>query len=268
MKSENLITEQDGLCFVRFPHFTCAGLPAHAVTTRKGGVSVGALSSLNMGRRALDTSENLTENHRRAANALGVSPDSFVFSDQVHGVRILEVNRENFRDPVTETDGLMTNVPGITLATVYADCMPVMLYDPVNRAIGMVHAGWRGTAQSIGPLLVNRMAARYGSKPQHLLAGLGPSIGPCCFQVGVEVAESFLAMAPLKTDTSWLIEQPGKPHIDLAIINRLLLIDAGVEPQSILSASLCTYCNADLFFSHRRDNGYTGRMAALMAIQE
>lgn len=268
MKSDIRITEHRGVHLIRFPHFTEAGLCAHGITTRKGGVSNGFLASLNMGRKAVDLPDNIAENRRRAAEALGVSPDSFVFSDQVHGVTIREVNRDNFNDPITATDGLMTDVPGITLATFYADCMPIMIYDPEHGAIGMVHAGWRGSAAGIGPLLVESMTKRYGSKPRALLAALGPAIGPCCFEVGQEVAEAFMSIELLNEDRSWLIPKTGNPHLDLGRINAKLLIDAGIPDHSVKSADICTCCHPELLYSHRRDHGDTGRMAALMALQE
>lgn len=257
---------REGVTLVRFSHFDRAGLAAHGITTRLGGVSQGSLAALNMGRRGVEQPERLQENHRRAATALGVSPGSFVFSDQVHGVALRAVTLENRARPVRETDGLLTDTPGVTLATVYADCQAVLLYDPVRRAIGMAHAGWRGAAQGIGPLLVQAMGAHYGSKPQDLLAALGPAIGPCCFEVGPEVPAAFDAHGVLRENRHWLIETGGKPRLDLWHINRLLLQEAGVRPEAISAAELCTCCRPELFFSHRRDHGDTGRMAALMAL--
>jgi YfiH family protein len=268
MKPDYLIEEHHGIQLIKFPHFIAAGLKTHGITTRFGGVSAGPLASLNMGRRAVDSAENIIENHRRVAETLGVSPGSFVYSDQVHGARIREVNRENLAEPILETDGLMTDIPGVTLVTLYADCMPIMIYDSEHRAIGMAHAGWRGTAQEIGPKLVRAMADRYGSRPETLLAALGPAIGTCCFEVGDEVVSAFEAMVQLKDHKHWLHWQSGKPHVDLALINTVLLTGAGVDPKAIIDTSLCTRCNPDLLYSHRRDHGSTGRMAALMAIQE
>lgn len=268
MKTDCLLTEHCEIHLIKFPHFITAGLKTHGITTRKGGVSEGALGSLNMGRRALDSPENVIENQRRVAEALGVSPGSFVFSDQVHGTRIHEVNLNNRFEPVCEADGLMTDIPGVTLATLYADCMPIMVYDPEHLAIGMAHAGWRGTAQAIGPKLIQAMASRYGSKPENLLAALGPAIGTCCFEVGDEVVSTFKGMDALKDDSEWLDLKRGKPHVDLNRINTVLLIRGGINPLAIRSTSLCTRCNPDLLYSYRRDEGDTGRMAALMALQE
>lgn len=268
MTVQYTLAESHGLTFVRFPHFDGIDFQIHGITTRKGGVSQGALATLNMGRRGVDMEAHLAENHRRVAEALGVSPGSFVFSAQVHGTAVRQVTRENCREPLADTDALMTNVPGITLATVYADCMPILLLDPVNRAIGMAHAGWRGAVQGIGPRLVAAMAESYGSKPQNLLAALGPAIGPCCFEIGPEVAEAF---SSLGTDTEcarWLHYRNGACTGDLGALNRDLLLRAGLAPEAVRSADLCTRCRADLFYSHRRDQGNTGRMAAIMAIQE
>ncbi len=266
MTAEFILTEHRGIPLVQFPHFLAAGLKAHGITTRQGGVSEGALASLNMGRRTLDAAENITENHRRVAEALGVSPGSFVFSDQVHGVEIREVNHDNQKEPLAHTDGLMTDAASITLVTLYADCMPILIYDPVRSVIGMAHSGWRGTAQAIGPKLVQAMADRYGSKPENLLAALGPAIGPCCFEVGEEVTEAFRAMAPLREESLWLSDSNGKPQVDLARINRILLTQAGVPEEAVKTASLCTSCHPELLYSHRRDHGNTGRLSAVMAL--
>lgn len=251
---------------IRFSHFSKAGLNRHGITTRQGGVSQGPLASLNMGRRGVDQQENIIENHRRAAEALGVPPGSFVFSDQVHGSRIRQVNNENLDEPISETDGLMTDVPGVTLGTLYADCMAIMIYDPEHHAIGMAHAGWRGTALGIGPELVQKMTASYGSRPETLLAALGPAIGECCFEVGDEVLRAFFEIPTLRQEQGWLLDKDGKPRVDLTQANRQLLISAGVAPGAIETASLCTHCNPDLLYSHRRDQGNTGRMAALMSL--
>lgn len=262
------IDDIQGVRLVRFPHFEQAGLPAHGITTRVGGVSQGALASLNMGRKAVDMPEHLAENRRRVAEALGLSPHAYVFSDQVHGVLLQHVTEANRHQMLTGVDGLLAGCPGLTLATVYADCMAVMLYDPVHQAIGMAHAGWRGTAQGIGPLLVRAMEEHFGSEPGHLLAALGPAIGPCCFEVGPEVPEAFLCHAALAADRRWLDTTATKPHLDLWHINRVLLEEAGIPSAAIAEAKLCTCCHPELFFSHRRDNGDTGRMAAVMALQE
>lgn len=266
MTPEFIVTEYQNIRLIQFPHFIESGLKAHGITTRQGGVSEGALSSLNMGRRTLDSPEHIIENQRRVAEALGVSPGSFVFSDQVHGVRIQAVNPGNRAQPVLETDALMTDASEITLSTLYADCMPILLYDPVRQVIGMAHAGWRGTAQAIGEKLVVSMAAHYGSKPGDMLGALGPAIGACCFEVGEEVVSAFKALDALSEDALWLYSSGGKPHVNLAAINRILLIEAGLRSDAVKTASLCTHCNPDLLYSHRRDQGNTGRMAALMAL--
>lgn len=266
MKSDYLLNESCTIPLIRFPHFTEAGLKAHGITTRRGGVSEGALATLNMGRRGVDADEYISENHRRVAEALGVSPGSFVFSDQVHGARIHQVTSQNRLEKTRETDGLMTDVPGVTLVTLYADCMPILVYDPIRRAIGMVHAGWRGTAKAIGPALVRQMNEAYGSKPEHLLAAIGPAIGKCCFEVGDEVVHAFKDMEALLPETGWLAWHEGSPHVDLIRINTTLLTAAGLNPLRISVAPLCTRCHGELLYSHRRDHGQTGRMAALMAL--
>jgi hypothetical protein len=191
-----------------------------------------------------------------------------VFSAQVHGTTVRRVTRENCQEALADTDALMTDVPGITLATVYADCMPILLLDPVNRAVGMAHAGWRGAVQGIGPRLVAAMAEAYCSEPRNLLAALGPAIGPCCFEIGPEVADIISSLGTEAEVTRWLHYRNGTCYGDLGALNRDMLLRAGIAPEALQSAALCTRCREDLFYSHRRDNGHTGRMAAIMAIQE
>lgn len=251
---------------LKYSHFIDAGLMRHGITTRIGGVSQGFLSSLNMGRRGLESPEVLSENFRRVSATLGVSEDSFVRSDQVHGTAIAKITRENSGSPITETDGLITDETGVTLTTYYADCMAIMLYDPRRKAIGMAHGGWRGTAKAIGPMLASQMAEHYNSAPKDMLAALGPAIGPCCFQVGSEVVDIFESMPVLQSRADWHTVAGGKPHLDLAKINRRLLIEAGIPDESIISADMCTACNVELFYSHRREQGNTGRLSAVMAL--
>jgi len=259
------LVSREGLTLVTFQHFLDAGLVRHGITTRFGGVSPEPLNTLNMGRRTADDPTNTEENRSRVARALGVPLGSFVYSDQVHQTEISRVTQANQDDERTSIDGLATDSSGLTLMTLYADCMGVLLYDPVQKAIGMAHAGWRGTVGEIGPKLVESMGQWFGSRPEDLLVGLGPAIGPCCFEIGSECSDAFEALADRKGISSGIIRE-GNVRADLWAVNRQLLEYCGVRSEAIAEARWCTSCHPELFFSHRRDHGQTGRMAAVMAL--
>jgi YfiH family protein len=163
-----------------------------------------------------------------------------------------------------EGDALLTDVPGVFIAVRTADCVPIIIVDPLLRAVAAIHAGWRGTAQNIAASTVSAMVARFGSQPAGLLAAIGPAIGPCCYEVGSEVADRFRQVIPELPDTG------RKVNLDLAEANRRQLQEAGLPGASIGTAGICTGCHRDLFYSWRRDGTRDGRMvsAAGIRIQE
>jgi hypothetical protein len=231
---------------------------AHGVTTRTGGVSTGSFASLNLGRATADRPEAVAENRRRAAAALGFA--GFVGPRQVHAARVVEV-RATDEDP-GEADGVMTDRDGVLLGVLGADCPGVLLVDERHHGLALVHAGWRGVVGGIVPAAVEALATRYGTRPDDLRAAIGPGIGPERYEVGPEVAEALRAAAPHAP----LALRPGRAdrwHADLAVVIEAQLVSAGVPAPSIERSPHCTYRDAALLFSHRRDGAQTGRHAFL-----
>lgn len=242
----------------------------HGFSTRFGGVSTGYLSSLNLGTSRGDLPENVRENYAILGAAIGFSPEDTVFAKQVHGDVVAPVGRshrgQGLFTPVTqERDGLVTNAPGVFLTIFTADCVPVLLYDPVSKTVAGVHAGWRGTALGIVRRAVETMCRDYGADPRNIRAAIGPSIGPCCFETHNDVPD---AMAEALGQEAWgFITRSGeKFHVDLKGINAHWLRKVGVEQIDICRD--CTACQPDRFWSHRITRGERGSLAAIIGLPE
>ena len=233
-----------------FGHFEQAGFIKHCFSGKIG--SAGTLNKIQAEARCF------------AASA-GFDCSRFTTLRQVHGTAVVTANEA---DQNTEADGLVTNEAGVVLATFHADCAPLFFVDPVKRAVGLAHAGWRGTAGGIATAAVAKMANAYGCRPQDILAGIGPSIGLCCFEVDEPVAGEFLCKLPALRDCVVPpATQNGKYNINLSEINRRLLLEAGVLADHIETTHLCTTCHLDWFYSHRRQGRNRGSMAAFIAIK-
>ena len=172
----------------------------------------------------------------------------------------------SYESSIPDTDALITNEPGLPLMLFFADCTPIMIADPVNRAIGVAHGGWKGTLGGIAVITIEAMAREYGSRPENLLASVGPSIGPCCYAVRSDVADRFQERYPGYADDILKLEN-GEIMLNLWECNRRQLLDAGVPDKNIDKADTCTSCNHKQFFSYRADKGKTGRIGALMMIR-
>lgn len=221
----------------------------HGFPTRAGGVSTDKRSSLNLGYRWGDAPENVAENRRRVAEAAGYDPARLQVTKHVHGTRVWVVG-DPLPDP-PEFDILVGDRPGDVLGAFAADCIPLVFADPVRRVVAAAHAGWRGTVAGAAVNAVHAMVARFGSRPEDIRVALGPSIGPCCFEVGPEVVDAFRAALP---DLPGLvIAGPRKEHVDLRLATRTLLERNGVGPEHIDDRPPCTRCDAERFFSFRRD---------------
>lgn len=232
----------------------------HGFSTREGGVSEGPFASLNLGRSVGDDLQRVEENARRLAQAAGLRAGQFVSANQVHGVRLLEVESAPGGDQLpaalADADGLFTNAPGVAVGVRTADCVPVLLHAPDVGAVAAVHSGWRGTLESIGRLAVERLAERYGARPERMTAGIGPCIRGCCYEVDAPLAARFTArFGP----TAARDAGGGKAHLDLVEACRRALLEAGVGEDAIDVLPHCTCCDARRFFSHRREQGKTGR---------
>jgi len=265
--------QRNGVGFLTFPALEALPFLRHAFSTRIGGVSGEEFSTLNLAFGRGDPDENVMENYRRICAAAGFGPDSMVSSAQVHRTVVRRVGRQNcgegFTRPKPEgVDGLITDEPGVTLVTHHADCAALYFADPVQKAIGLSHAGWRGTAARIGAETVRSMVREFGSRPEDIICVIGPSIGPCCFEVDAPVYEIFVGMDDL-SPVDWTREDGGgKYHIDLWEANRRILMSAGVPEQNISVSGLCTQCHPDLLFSHRASQGKRGGLAAFLALRE
>lgn len=255
--------EKNGLKFYQFEHLP--DIAVHAVFTRRGGVSTGQWSSLNMGGSVGDDPANVSANRIRAFESLGRNPESVFDVWQVHGTRTSYAVEP--RDPNTHEDKadiIFTDNPDVTLYMRFADCTPLLFVDPVRRVVGLTHAGWQGTVQNVAGAAVSAMRERYGSKPAEIYAAIGPAIGPDHYEVGENVIEA--ARASFGDAAEALLPWVGEHrHFDLWAANRLQLKQAGIT--KIESANLCTACHTDDWFSHRQERGKTGRFGVLMGLK-
>lgn len=230
-------------------HLVCA------LSTRLGGVSVGSFG-MNLSFAVGDDPAAVMENRRRFFAAAGVSPDRVVFQKQVHGDTVLRVDAPGI---VEATDGICTATPDLYLCVTVADCVPIFLYDPGARAVGVVHAGWRGTVAGIVKRGVETMVRELGAQAARMRAYIGPSAGVCCYVVGDEVSSRL----PL----SCVVETPRGRAADLKCANQGLLEEAGIPPASITVDPACTICGSDLYHSHRREGAASGRMMGLIGLR-
>lgn len=242
----------------------------HCFSTRFGGVSEGTLASLNLGVHRGDRPANVRENYRRLGAAVGFDPKNTVFTKQVHSDIVQRVGRQDCGRglvfPVEEArDGLVTDEPGVALTIFSADCTPVLLFDPVARAIGAAHAGWRGTAAGIAARTVEAMRREFGCRPENLRAAIGPCISQCCFETDSDVPETMLAA--LGAEAQSAIRPVGeKYYVDLKRLNALWLRRAGVTEIDI--SCDCTACQPQRFWSHRRVGNQRGSLAAVIMLKE
>lgn len=245
----------------------------HGISTRGGGVSVGAYGSLNLGSHVGDVSEAVRENRRRFLESVGLSSQETVVLSQVHSNRIVLVGGTDrgrgmlaAAPPALEADALLTQAPGLGLLVIAADCVLLLLWDPIRRAVGAVHAGWRGAVARIAPLAVQQMGRAFGTVPQDVRVGIGPAIGSCCYEVDDVVLGPVRSKFPQWSQHVLRPGRPGHGYLDLQELNRLQLVDAGVAEDHIQVLRLCTSCRGDLFFSERAQGYPCGRFGAVIAL--
>ena len=243
-------------------------IPAvHAFTTRYGGVSGGIWSSLNLGFTRGDDPERVAENYGILCGALGIDRGKLCFTRQVHGTVVRPVTSADahvFFTPVPyEADGLVTDEPGTALICFAADCVPILLCDPVRGAVGAVHAGWKGTAGDIAGKAVQVLRDRYGSRPEDVRAAIGPHIGKCCYETGPEVAEAMRGALGAGSEP-FCLPKGEKYHVDLGGLNRAMLLRAGLLPEHVALSEECTMCDPEKFWSHRYTHGRRGVQAAVI----
>ncbi len=266
--------ERNGTVWLSAPVLEEQTWLVHGFTTRIGGVSTGETGTMNMSFAREQNQENVRENYVRITDALGIDRRGLVLTHQTHTDRIRIVTAEDAgkgllreRD-YTDIDGLITDVPGITLAVFMSDCVPVLAADPVRHAVGAVHSGWRGTVSGIGTKMALQMEREYGSRPEDLLCVIGPSICQNCYEVTEDVIQCFRA-AYRNELWSKLFYQTDDVHYQLNLWEacRQNLLAAGVRPEHITVSDICTRENPDLLFSHRRQKGKQGNLAGFIGIR-
>ena len=255
-----LRTQHNGLGYYRFHSLAEHPMVTQAVFSRTGGASSAPFFSLNVGQLVGDDPIAVEHNLSLIHEALGLPASSVVSARQVHGTEVAVARRNDAGRVFPATDALVTDVPGLTLMLRFADCVPIMLYDPTHHAIGLVHAGWRGTVGQVLRQTLLRMRGEYGTVAEHVVSGIGPSVGPCCYEVG----EKVVAQLGVLRSASHRAPSGGRYYLDLWKANRLQLLDAGVRQIEI--AGLCTVCRRDEFFSHRAEKGRAGRFPAVLGL--
>ncbi len=257
--------------YYSFPLFDGVPFIRNGFSTRLGGVSEGLYQSMNLDFNRHDTYEHVRENFRLFCRAVGVSDRDVVIAAQTHHDGILRVTADDRGKGIdrpcdyADIDGLMTDEPDVVLCAQCADCVVLFYADPVKRAVAVSHSGWRGTVCGMAGKTVRRMQKEFGSDPSDILVGIGPSIGPCCFETEGPVAERFLSFPFAKS----VIRDAGhgKFFIDLWETNRQILLESGIKPGHIAVTDLCTCCHSDVFWSHRAVGPGRGNLAALIAIK-
>ncbi|MDR1217473.1 MAG: peptidoglycan editing factor PgeF [Oscillospiraceae bacterium] len=244
----------------------------HAFTTRYGGVSRGVYASLNLRRNGGDERSRVRENYGVICSALGIDPESLVFTNQVHGSSVRRVGRGDaralFDAPAYDADGLITAQSGVALAVFTADCTPILLYDPVRGAIGAVHAGWRGTAANIAGAAAAAMERELGCSPADIRAAIGPCISQCCFETDSDVADAMCTLFPHGgAERGGIVKRlGGKFRVDIKAANAALLARAGLRPENISVSDECTRCLHGKYWSHRAMGDTRGSQAAIIAL--
>jgi polyphenol oxidase len=257
--------ESGTLRSLTFDLFNQPGL-VHGLFTRHGGVSPEPWASLNLGGTNGDSRENVIENRRRIFEALGRPVESIFDAWQVHGREVICADRPRPLDAAHQkADAILTDSREISLFMRFADCVPIFLFDPRHKVVGLVHAGWRGTVDRAAAAAVERMAAAYGSSPAEILAGIGPSICVDHYEIGKDPEVVATVRQAFGSDASAVLRQPnGSIHLDLWQANQIVLERAGVR--QIEQAGVCTFCQNHDWYSHRAEKGKTGRYGVLLAL--
>ena len=268
------VRKNKGVTYLTWPEFEKIPGFVHGFSTRLGGVSEGIYSSMNLSFTRGDKEEAVRENYNRISAALGFSPEDIVTSDQTHTANVRVITAEDRGNgitkprPYTDVDGMITNVPGLVLATFYADCVPLYFADPVHKAVGLSHSGWRGTAAGIGAVTVKELQKHYGTRPEDIYAAIGPSICQDCYEVSEDVILEFQKTfsRELWKDIFYRKEN-GKYQLNLWEANRQILLGAGILSEHISMPNLCTCCNPEFLYSHRASQGKRGNLGAFLGIK-
>lgn len=272
LRLERFPLEKGELPVLHYPLLDACGMVKHCFTTRGGGASKGMFESLNLSFTRGDDEADVQENYARVASFFGTDKTQFVCSDQTHTTNVRRVGKEDAGYGVTrprsykDVDGLVTDEPGIVLSTFYADCVPLFFVDPVHRAIGLSHSGWRGTVGRMGAVTLSVMQREFHTIPEDVLAAVGPSICQDCYEVSEDVADAFYKEFPGHEKKILLDKGNGKYQLDLWKTNEIILREAGIVPEHLAVTNICTCCNSRLLFSHRASHGKRGNLGAFMQI--
>ena len=261
--------EQKNLTFFKFSNLEPFENITHFVSTRNNGYSEGCFASLNLGLKVGDNPEIVIKNRMKLAEAAGLNALDFVVPSQSHttNVQIVGCNQKgsgvlNKDTALTDTDAMITDEPNVCLLVFGADCVPVLFYDANKKVIGVAHAGWKGTVNKIVTKTLNLMQEKFGTNPKNILAGIGPAIGPCCYNIGGEVAIQFESNFPTSKNILTRDTHNKTIKLNLKEANKILMLEEGIPEKNIEISDFCTSCRHDLFFSHRYDKGKTGRFGA------
>lgn len=267
---ENIFDEKQvgEVLYLSYPILEKTGIVKHGFSTRIGGVSEGIYSSMNLSFTRGDDENAVRENYRRMAKTLEVEEDSFVLAAQTHTTNVHKVTVKNRDENLQDVDGLITDVPGLCLVTSYADCVPLYFVDPVHRAIGLSHSGWRGTVGKIGQETLRKMKVEYGTDTKDVIAAIGPSICQDCYEVSEDVIDQFKEAFDSKYwDDLFYQKENKKYQLNLWKANEIIMLEAGVKRENIAVTNVCTSCNSDILYSHRASKGQRGGLAAFMALK-
>lgn len=268
------VRERNGIPYLVFPLLEQTGMVIQGFSTRIGGISPGYLGEMNFSYGQGDDPANVKENLKRMITAIGGEPEKTVMSQQTHTTNVRVVTEADLGKGYekdrgyTDVDGLVTDVPGAVLVTTYADCVPLYFVDPVHRAIGLSHSGWRGTVAHMGRVTLDVMRQAFGTKPEDVYAAIGPSICQDCYEVSEDVILRFAESFPEERhDRLFEKKDNGKYQLNLWKANEAVLMMAGILPEKLQVTDICTCCNAGVLHSHRASHGKRGALGAFLAIR-
>ncbi|WP_243386750.1 peptidoglycan editing factor PgeF [Bacillus kexueae] len=274
MKTEPFFRQNESTLMIKEWESFDASLKA-GFSTRVGGTSVNGYNSLNVGLHVNDIDSNVIKNREKIAEILRIPLNQWVFSDQVHKAQIHHVTKSdkgkgafNYENAIKATDGLYTREKGIMLALCYADCVPVYFYAPSHQLIGIVHAGWKGTVENIVGQMISTWTKNEGVSTNDIYIAIGPSIEECCYIVDDRVIEALTTLLGDQARHTFKEVSTGQYRLNLKLANQIICEKNGIDSNHILVSKDCTSCNEELFFSHRRDKGSTGRMMSFIGFEE
>lgn len=261
--------------YLEYPLLTDTKIVHHGFSTRLGGVSQGCYASMNLSFTRGDDEAAVRENYHRIAKSIGVKYENMVLSQQTHTTNVRVVTEKDKGKGIvkpldyTDVDGMVTNIHGICLVTFYADCVPLYFVDPVQKAIGLSHSGWRGTVGKIGKETIRKMKEQYGSDPKDILAAVGPSICKDCYEVSEDVILEFQKNFKERYwKDLFYRKENGKYQLDLWKANEIIFKESGILPEHIAVTNVCTHCNSEILYSHRTSGDRRGNLAAFLALKE